>query len=268
MFQLFILLGLYQSFHEFISCSIIIKNVRCMECGWCQNKQSLPYLCCPIFPQLFSERVRSPEDISSSTYLKSVIDDIFGMESIVEAIEVSPGKIIKSISIASILDSVYEFGCHEKFFSEDNWARANLKVENACASAMQIYKDPSDGFYRIWCSCCKGHISSSESLQFNSLYDAFEESPNANISLNNMGHWFNRKDFSGCRRVQLPLLVTSLPSCDKCKAWSYPMCTQFRGTWQLSREWPTPCVCHHEWDKLWLHLQIASVELMLWNVYS
>ncbi len=71
----------------------------------------------------------------------------------IEAIEVSPGEIMKSINIPSILDNVYEFGRDEMFFSEDNWARANLTVESVCASAMQIYKDPSDGLYRIWCSC-------------------------------------------------------------------------------------------------------------------
>jgi hypothetical protein len=88
---------------------------------------------------------------------------------------------VKSINIASILDNVYEFGCDEMFFSEDNWARANLTVESVCASAMRIYKDPSDGLYRIWCSCCKAHISSSGSLQFNSLHDALEEIPYESI---------------------------------------------------------------------------------------
>ena len=88
---------------------------------------------------------------------------------------------MKSINIATILDNVYEFGHDEMFFSEDNWARANLTVESVCASAMRIYKDPSDGLYRIWCSCCKGHISSSRSLQFNSLHDALEEIPYASI---------------------------------------------------------------------------------------
>ncbi len=81
-----------------------------------------------------------------------------------------------------------------------------------------------------------------------------------NISLNNLGHWFTRKDFSGCRRVQLPLLVTSSPSCVKCKAWSYPMCAQFSGTWQMSWEWPTLSVCHHECDKLWLHSQFNLLD--------
>ena len=66
-------------------------------------------------------------------------------------------------------------------FSEDNWARANLTVESVCASAMRIYKDPSDGVYRVWCSCCKGHISSSVSLQFHFLCDALEEIPYASI---------------------------------------------------------------------------------------
>ncbi len=68
------------------------------------------------------------------------------------------------------------------FFSEDNRARANLTVESVCASAMRIYKDPSDGLYRIWCSCCKGHISSSGSLQFDSLHDALEEILYSSIS--------------------------------------------------------------------------------------
>ncbi len=111
----------------------------------------------------------------------SVIDDIFGTQSIIEAIEVSPGEIMKSINIASILDNVYEFAHDEMFFLEDNWARANLTVESVCASAMRIYKDPSDGLYRIWCSCCKRHISSSGSLQFNSFHDALEEIPFASI---------------------------------------------------------------------------------------
>ena len=57
----------------------------------------------------------------------------------------------------------------------------NLTVESVCASAMRVYKDPSDGLYRIWCSCCKGHISSSGRLQFNSLHDALEEIPYASI---------------------------------------------------------------------------------------
>ncbi len=48
---------------------------------------------------------------------------------------------MKSINIASILDNVYDFGCDEMFFSEDNWARANLTVESVCASAIWIYKD-------------------------------------------------------------------------------------------------------------------------------
>ena len=56
---------------------------------------------------------------------------------------------MKSINIASILENVYEFGRNEMFFSEDNWARANLTVESVCASAMRIYKGPSDGLYRI-----------------------------------------------------------------------------------------------------------------------
>ena len=133
------------------------------------------------FLNFLNERAWPPEDISSSTYLTSVIDDIFGTQSIIEAIEVSPSEIMKSINIASILDNVYEFGRDEMFFSEDNWARANLTVESVCASAMRIYKNPSDGLYRIWCSCCKGHISSSGSLQFNSLHDALEEIPYASI---------------------------------------------------------------------------------------
>ena len=133
------------------------------------------------FLNFLNERARPPEDISSSTYLTSVIDDIFGTQSIIDTIEVSPGEIVKSINIASILDNVYEFGRDEMFFSEDNWARANLTVESVCASAMRIYKDPSDGLYRIWCSCCKGHISSSGSLEFNSLHDAIEEIPYASI---------------------------------------------------------------------------------------
>ena len=101
------------------------------------------------FLNFLNQRAVPPEDISSSTYLTSVIDDIFGTQSIIEPIEVSPGEIVKSINIASILDNVYEFGCDEMFFSEDNWARANLTVESVCASAMRIYKDPSDGLYRI-----------------------------------------------------------------------------------------------------------------------
>ena len=60
-----------------------------------------------------------PEDISSSTYFTSVIDDIFGTQSIIDTLEVSPGEIVKSINIASILD---KFGHNEMFFSEDNWA--------------------------------------------------------------------------------------------------------------------------------------------------
>ena len=35
-----------------------------------------------------NQRAESPEDISSSTYLTNVIDDIFGTQSIIEAIEV------------------------------------------------------------------------------------------------------------------------------------------------------------------------------------
>ena len=72
------------------------------------------------FLNFLNERARPPEDISSSTYLTSVIDDIFGTQSIIDTIEVSPGEIVKSINIASILDNVYEFGRDEMFFSEDN----------------------------------------------------------------------------------------------------------------------------------------------------
>ncbi len=43
------------------------------------------------FPQLSESKGWAPEDISSWTYLTSVIDDIFGTESIVEAIEASLG---------------------------------------------------------------------------------------------------------------------------------------------------------------------------------
>ena len=60
------------------------------------------------------------EDLSSSTYPTSVINDIFGTQSIIEAIEVSPGEIVKNINISSVLDNVYEFGCDEMFFSEDD----------------------------------------------------------------------------------------------------------------------------------------------------
>ena len=99
------------------------------------------------FLNFLNQRAEPLEDISSSTYLTNVIGDIFGAQSIIEAIEVLPGEIMKSINIASILDNVYEFGHDEMFFSEDNWARANLTVESVCASAMRIYIDPSDGLY-------------------------------------------------------------------------------------------------------------------------
>ncbi len=82
------------------------------------------------FLNFLNESARPPEDISSSTYITSVIDDIFGTQSMIEAIEVSPGEIMKIINIVTILDNVYEFDCSEMFFSEDNWARANLTVES------------------------------------------------------------------------------------------------------------------------------------------
>ena len=66
--------------------------------AWNENdvKTNNPY---PIsadqfFLNFLSERVGPPEDSSSLTYPTSVIDDIFGTQSIVEAIEVSNGEII------------------------------------------------------------------------------------------------------------------------------------------------------------------------------
>jgi hypothetical protein len=130
-------------------------------------KTNNPYSTSAIqyFLNFLNQRVGPQEDLSSSTYLTSVIDDNFGTQSIVEAIEFSTGEIVKCMNIASIVDNVDEFGRNKMIFSLDNWARANLTVQSVCASTMQIYKDPIDGLYRIWCLCCKGHISSSGSLQ-------------------------------------------------------------------------------------------------------
>ena len=60
------------------------------------------------FLNFLNERARPPEDISSSTYLTSFIHDIVETQSTIEAIEVSPGEIVKSMNIASILDNVYD----------------------------------------------------------------------------------------------------------------------------------------------------------------
>ena len=81
MFQLFILPGLHWAFHEFISGAFIIENVRCMEPqDDVKTNNPYPTSAKEYFLNILNERARPPEDISYSTYLTSVIDDIFGTQ--------------------------------------------------------------------------------------------------------------------------------------------------------------------------------------------
>ncbi len=88
MFQLFILPGLHR---PFINSLVMLSSLR-MSGAWNQDdvKTSNPYPTSAkeYFLNFLNQRAVPPEDISSSTYLTSVVDDIFGTQSIIEAIEV------------------------------------------------------------------------------------------------------------------------------------------------------------------------------------